>query len=107
MLEDAIWPKDSQIIGLPSGAQMSYARLGRLKEVGQHWVYFHGTSGSRLGGKAKPKYAENQGVRIITVDRSGYGHSSLHGRRILGFIKDVEHLLDYHGIQEFKMLGVS
>lgn len=86
---------------------MSYARLGRLKEVGQYWVCFQGTSGSRLGGKAKQKYAENHGVRIIAVDRPGYGHFSLHGRRILGFMKDVEHLLDNHDIQEFEILGVS
>ena len=107
VLDDLVWPRDSQIIRLPLGAQLSYARLGRLKEVGQCWVIFHGTPGSRLEVATIHGYAETHGVRIIAIDRPGYGHSTLHGRGILGFMQDVEHLFDYHGIQEFKVYGVS
>lgn len=107
ILEGVIWPKDSQIISLPSGAQLSYARLGRLKEMGQYWVLFHGTPGCRLDWNFVHEYAEARGVRTIAIDRRGYGHSSLHGRGMLGFMQDVEHLLNYHDIQEFKVLGVS
>ncbi|KAF1833083.1 alpha/beta-hydrolase, partial [Decorospora gaudefroyi] len=101
------WPQDTQSCRLPSGARLSYARLGRSKEAGQVWVLFHGTPGSRLDYTLEHEYAEKHSIRIISIDRPGYGYSSLHDRGMLGFMQDVEHVLDYCGVQEFAVLGVS
>ena len=78
LLPAVIWPYDSQVITLPSGAMLSYAQLGRLAEVGQCWVLFHGTPGSRLDWKHVHLFAANHGIRVIAIDRPGYGFSSLY-----------------------------
>jgi pimeloyl-ACP methyl ester carboxylesterase len=102
--EDIWWPNDSLLFRSPSRAQLSYASLGRSKSV---CLYFHGTPGCRIDAKALYNYLESHNVRVISIDRPGYGRSSLHGRGIIGFMEDVERLLDYWEISEVKVYGVS
>ncbi|RMZ68634.1 Alpha Beta hydrolase [Pyrenophora seminiperda CCB06] len=101
------YPNDSCIFPLPNGNILSYARVGLTKEVGQVWVFFHGTPGCRVLPSRIVNYAENHRFRIIAIDRPGYGYSTVHDRGMLGFMQDVECLLNYLGIQEFKVYGVS
>ena len=107
ILPDVLRTNDSCILPLPTGDELSYAQVGRSKEVGQVWVLFHGTPGCRLSFQWIVNYAENNGIRVIVVDRPGYGHSSMHKRGMSGFVEDVKYLLDYLGIQEFRVYGVS
>jgi len=105
---DILYPGDTQLLRLPWGGVLSYARLGRKKEVGEVWVDMHGTPGSRLAVGGTHKYCESKLIRLITIDRPGYGHSTLeHGRGMSDFIKDVEYLLDFLGVKQFKMVGTS
>ena len=47
-------------------------------------------------------------MRLITVDRPGYGRSDpLPGRTLLGWADDVEQLLDHLGIERCAVVGVS
>lgn len=101
-------PGDRQLLLLPCGGQISYARLGRFKEMWPVWVIFVGTPGCRLDIYAYHRYAERHRIRIICVDRPGYGYSTVDKKRgILDHIKDVEYLLNFLGIGESKVLGVS
>ena len=97
-----LWPGDSQILRLSSGNKLSYARLGRRRQIGQVWLHFHGTPGCRVHGPLHA-WAENHRIRVISIDRPGYGHSTLHHWGMLEFIQDVEHLLDYLDIQELRV----
>lgn len=106
-LQHSTWPNDSCILPLPSGDQLSYARVGYSKDRGPVWVLFHGTPGCRLEAKGIIDYAENHGIRVVAIDRPGYGYSSMHKRGMLRFIEDVKHLLDYLGVQEFSVYAVS
>jgi pimeloyl-ACP methyl ester carboxylesterase len=107
-MDDVLWPGDSQILRLPWGGQISYARLGRSKEEGAMWVMFNGTPGCRLDWYGYHKYAEGRGIRLLCIDRPGYGHSTVwENRRMLDFIQDVEYLLDVLGVKQFKTHGIS
>jgi len=105
-------PRDSQILELPWGRQLGWARQGRQKDVGPVWLFFHGTPGSRFSGRHLSKYCERYGIRVITVDRDGYGNSVL-GKagnpsgNVFGFMRAIEYLLDVQGIDRFKVVGVS
>ena len=68
---------------------------------------FHGTSLSRLAhlGDDAPRAA---GVRLILVDRPGYGLSDLHpGRTLLDWPRDIAELADGLGIDRFAVFGMS
>lgn len=107
-LDDVLYPGDTQLLSLPWGGQVSYARLGRKKEAGPTWVLFHSTPGCRLIWHWEHIFAEDYGIRIVAVDRPGYGYSTLDdSRRMLDHVNDVEHLLDHLGIEQFKVHGVS
>ncbi len=69
-------------------------------------LLFHGTWLSRLAhlGEA-PALA---GIRLLYVDRPGYGRSSAHsGRTLLDWPRDVEALADALGLDAFDVVGYS
>jgi pimeloyl-ACP methyl ester carboxylesterase len=87
---------------------LSYAQLGSAKTFGPIWVLFHGTPGCRLGWSDVHAYAEARGIKLICIDRPGYGYSMVkNGRSMLDFMMDVEYLLNSLSIKEFKVHGVS
>ncbi len=68
---------------------------------------FHGAPGSRLFGPDSTATAE-AGIRLITVDRPGYGRSGPKpGRQILEWPADVEELAAALDIGEFDVAGHS
>jgi pimeloyl-ACP methyl ester carboxylesterase len=72
------------------------------------WFLFHGKPGSRLVWQSEHTYAEARNIRLICIDRPGYGHSIVKsGRRMLDFMQDVEYLLDFLGVKTFNVLGAS
>jgi pimeloyl-ACP methyl ester carboxylesterase len=75
---------------------------------GNPLLYFHGCPGSRLeGGLTHPK-ATVLGLRVICIDRPGYGLSPMDtGRTLAGWPKDVLALTRAMGVESFGVLGVS
>ena len=65
---------------------MAYAEWGRPD--GRPVVLLHGMPGSRLLCPDE-EATDDAGVRLITIDRPGYGRSSRHpGRTLLGWVSD-------------------
>jgi pimeloyl-ACP methyl ester carboxylesterase len=68
---------------------------------------FHGAPASRLFAP-NPVTTAEAGIRLITVDRPGYGRSDPRpGRQILDWPDDVVQLADTLGVQEFDVSGHS
>jgi len=71
-------------------------------------LYCHGFPGSRLEGRLAHEAAVTVGVRLIALDRPGYGLSDIqHGRRIGDWPRDAAAVADAMGIERFAILGVS
>ncbi|MCA1671930.1 MAG: alpha/beta hydrolase [Actinobacteria bacterium] len=92
-------------IRLRHGRSLAYAEWGDLK--GLPVFFFHGSPGSRLFCPKESVTAACR-VRLITVDRPGYGRSDLHpGRNMLDWPDDVAALADALAIEEFAITGHS
>lgn len=95
-----------QQITLSDGRHLAYAEQGAPD--GAPLFLFHGIPGSRLQRHPDSSIAERLGVRLITVDRPGYGLSTPKpNRRILDWPDDVTELADQLGIDRFGVIGVS
>ncbi len=71
-------------------------------------VWCHGGPGSRLEPSVFAPDAHDSGLRMIGIDRPGYGLSALDpGRTIGGWVPDALAVVDHLGIAEFMALGVS
>jgi pimeloyl-ACP methyl ester carboxylesterase len=58
--------------------------------------------------KGRPNTSYHPGIRLITVDRPGYGESSPHpGRTFLNWVPDIEQLADHLKIDRFGVLSHS
>ncbi|MDP9237312.1 MAG: alpha/beta hydrolase [Chloroflexota bacterium] len=94
------------VVRLRDGRALAYAEYGDLK--GAPVFYFHGTPGSRLEGELLSEAAARAGIRLVAVDRPGFGKSDfLPGRRFIDWPKDVVQLADALGIQRFSIIGLS
>jgi pimeloyl-ACP methyl ester carboxylesterase len=68
----------------------------------------HGTPGSRLGPRPRGMVLYRLGVRLVTFDRPGYGHSDRQpGRRVADVASDVAQIADAYGIDRFAVVGRS
>lgn len=93
-------------ITLRDGRALAYAEYG--DPAGKPVFYFHGFPGSRLEANLASAAAADTRVRLIAVDRPGYGRSDFKaGRRILDWPDDVTDLADGLHIDRFAALGVS
>lgn len=93
-------------IRLRDGRQLGYAEWG--DRAGWPVFYFHGMPGSRLERCPDLSLLDRLGIRLVTVDRPGYGLSTfLPGRRFLDWPADVAQLADALGVQRFTAVGVS
>ncbi len=99
----AIWMA-AKIHVLPDGRKLAYTTIGQGSPV----IYFHGTASSRLEVYLLRCLAEGSGLKLIGVDRPGYGCSSYHPRpNLTDFNNDLNHLADHLGLSEFAILGWS
>jgi pimeloyl-ACP methyl ester carboxylesterase len=88
---------------LPGGRLLGWAEYG--DPAGSPVVYLHGTPGSRL---SRPDDSALAGVRLITVDRPGYGRSTPVRRpALLGVADDIGALTNSLRIERFGVLGFS
>lgn len=71
-------------------------------------IYSPGWMTSRLGRAPDDTHAIRAGLRVVCVDKPGYGGSSSQAYRTLwGWAADVEQLADHLGIGRFAVLGWS
>lgn len=95
-----------QIITLTEGRSLGYAEYGDLQ--GRPVFLFHGQPGNRLFRYPGDARTAEIGIRLITVDRPGYGLSDYQpGRRLLDWPQDVAELADSLGFDRFAVLGFS
>jgi pimeloyl-ACP methyl ester carboxylesterase len=94
-----------QII-LPDGRILGFALYGAPR--GKPILYFHGFPSSRIEARFAHELGFSSGVRIIAVDRPGYGLSDfVPGRTIRDWPRDVLRLADALGIDRFRVMAVS
>lgn len=93
-------------IVLKDGRRLAYAEQGAPD--GRPVFLFHGAPGSRLQRHPDGSIAQRLGVRLITVDRPGYGLSDPKpNRRLLDWPDDVAALADHLGLERFAVAGIS
>jgi pimeloyl-ACP methyl ester carboxylesterase len=92
-------------VALSDGRRVAYCEWGHPR--GRPLVLCHGAPGSRVFAP-DPETTADAGVRLITLDRPGYGRSEpLTGRQILDWPADVEYLTTALGVHEFDVAGHS
>jgi pimeloyl-ACP methyl ester carboxylesterase len=95
-----------ETIQLSDGRTLAYLEVGDPE--GRPVFYFHGTPGSRLEGLMYDELNQQLGIRMIALDRPGYGLSDLQeDRTYLDWPDDVSELADHLGIERFAVLGWS
>ncbi|MGD2271119.1 MAG: alpha/beta hydrolase [Desulfobacterales bacterium] len=93
-------------IHLRDGRRLGFLESGDSQ--GKPIFYFHGFPGSRLEARFAEDIAVKINVRIIGIDRPGYGISDNRpGRTIVDWPDDVAELADALGIDHFAVLGIS
>jgi len=98
--------RESQSVSLRDGRRLGYAEYGAAD--GTPGFYFHGHPGSRLEPRFADAAAAGAGLRVIALDRPGYGLSDFQsGRRILDWPVDVAEVADALGLDRFGVLGSS
>jgi pimeloyl-ACP methyl ester carboxylesterase len=98
--------RSRQMIRLRDGRTLAFAEWG--DPAGRPVVMFHGTPGTRLTRPSDETPLHTRGVRLLTMDRPGYGLSDPHpGRRLLDWPADVAALADALGLEHFPIVGVS
>jgi pimeloyl-ACP methyl ester carboxylesterase len=93
-------------MSLPDGRTVGYADYGTSDQTAVLWC--HGGPGSRLEPEALAPAARAAGLRIVGIDRPGYGDSTpVPGRTIGQWVPDALALADHLGIEHFATVGVS
>ena len=93
-------------IELPGERRLAYADHG--DPAGTPILYFHGVPGSRLDASLLEDTYRELGVRLVAVDRPGFGASTHQkGRRLLDWPRDVTALADALGLERFAVAGYS
>ena len=87
---------------VPDGRSIAIEEYG--DPSGPVVLYFHGWPSCRLEAGLIPDLP----VRLLALDRPGYGRSSPHpGRTLLDWAQDVDYVTTRLGIDQFHVLGLS
>jgi pimeloyl-ACP methyl ester carboxylesterase len=98
--------KTDQTLQLPDGRTLGFAEYG--SPAGDVLVYCHGYPGSRLEAAILSAHAAAAQVRVLSLDRPGFGRSSFHeGRSLLDWPHDLVALTEHLGIGRFAVMGAS
>lgn len=93
-------------VTLRDGRTLAYAEYGHARGVPA--FYFHGTPGGRLEGRHLDQAARLYNVRLIAVDRPGYGRSDFkRDRQLTDWPDDVADLADALALDRFAVVGLS
>jgi len=96
-----------QVLVLPfTSRTISYATYGPPSQT--TLFILHSLPGSRLEASLFASLATEHDVRVIGVDRPGYGMASFDGSRaVRDYATDIQALADHLGIAQFSVLGLS
>ena len=98
--------RQNQTFVLPDGRTLGYAEYGSTN--GHPLLYFHGYPSSRLEASPIDDIASRHSIRVLALDRPGFGLSSPQPhRRILDWPADVQAFAQGMGIARFTVFGVS
>jgi pimeloyl-ACP methyl ester carboxylesterase len=98
-------PRADATMTLADGRTLAYSEWGDLS--GQPVMLMHGAPASRLLCPDEDATAA-AGVRLLTVDRPGYGGSDPHpDLTLLGWADDVQALADRLDLERFAVVGFS
>lgn len=104
--EYMVLPLTEGAIHLPDGRKLGFSEFG--DPTGKPLFYFHGLPGSRLEAAFAHEAAARQGLRVIGLDRPGFGLSSFQPhRRILDWPLDVAAVADTLQLPRFGVFGIS
>src|SRR5206468_3620647 len=96
----------AHVIRLEDGRHLAWYEAGDPR--GMPCLYSPGTPVSGLGGLVYDRPARRAGLRLISVDRPGYGHSDfLPKRRLLDYPSDIEALAEHLRLERFASVGES
>jgi pimeloyl-ACP methyl ester carboxylesterase len=96
----------AQIVTLPDGRALAFHEYG--DPDGVPCVFTTGTPVSGEMGMGYDEAARAAGVRLISIDKPGYGRSSFDPRRSLPrYAEDVRFLADHLGLGRFAAMGES
>jgi pimeloyl-ACP methyl ester carboxylesterase len=99
-------PRDQQFATTSDGRTVCFAEWG--DPAGFPVVLLHGTPGGRYSRPPDESVITESGVRLITLDRPGYGGSDrLPGRAVVSGVEDVAAIVDQLGIERFAVTGSS
>lgn len=97
---------ENQTITLSDGRKLGYAEYGDFK--GKPLFYFHGWPSSRFQAKILNDTAKKLHIRVISLDRPGYGLSNFNpDRTLLDWPDTVIEAADKLKIKKFAVIGVS
>ncbi len=97
---------EDRTIELASGRTVGFADYGITDATAVLWC--HGGPGSRLEPAYLRREASEAGLRIIGIDRPGYGLSAPQpGRTIAGWVPEALAVADHLGIGQFAVVGIS
>jgi pimeloyl-ACP methyl ester carboxylesterase len=99
--------QESEATTLADGRTLAYAIYGSPSSSTTVF-YFHGYPSSRIEGRLWHDTAQNLDVRLVALDRPGFGNSSFQAnRKLLDWPKDVLALADHLNVEKFYVLGTS
>lgn len=97
--------QDQRIL-LADGRVVGFVDYGPPAATAVRWC--HGGPGSRIEPAHLAAQATQAGLRIIGIDRPGYGLSTPQpGRSIVGWVPDALAVADHLGIGQFVTVGIS
>ncbi len=96
----------TQSLQLADGRRLAWYEYGHPDGV--PCLYTTGTPASGITGVIYDGVARTAGVRFISLDKPGYGHSDfLPDRRLTDWPRDVATLADHLGLSRFAVMGES
>lgn len=95
-----------QSIDFESSRTIGFADFGHDGDSAVLWC--HGGPGSRLGPAYVAQHAAANGLRLVGIDRPGYGLSTPQpGRTIGGWVHDALAVADHLDLERFGLLSIS
>lgn len=95
-----------QTLQLADGRSLGYAVYGASS--GPTVFFLHGFGDCRLTGALFDKPANNLGIRVVSIDRPGWGRSSMQlGRCALDLAQDLQELAAHLDVKMYSIIAVS
>ncbi|KAJ5083753.1 hypothetical protein N7456_013180 [Penicillium angulare] len=101
-------PELEQTVTLADGRSLGYAEFGSFDVDAIPLFFLHGRPGSRLHAAWFDEAAYDMNVRIIAVDRPGFGTSTQkYNRKVLDWPADLSEMAKLLGIEQYYIIGYS